>query len=77
MCRVPTVSPRSHPESLLAKFLLCVEIRLYTNKMWFVVMNNIFPIGITIHERFDLKVRSGVGAGGVRGGGRAACRWRW
>ena len=31
--------------------------------MWFVVMNNIFPIGITIHERFDLKVWTvGVGA---------------
>jgi hypothetical protein len=27
--------------------------------MWFVVMNNIFPVGtgITIHERYDLKVR--------------------
>ena len=47
---------RSHPSSLLVKFLLCVEIRLYTKKLWFVVMNNIFPLGVTIHERYDLKV---------------------
>lgn len=47
----------THRGTFLIRFLMCVEIKLYTNRMWFVVMNNIFPVGtgITIHERYDLK----------------------
>ena len=50
---------RSHPDSLLCKFLLCVKLQLYTHDMYFVVMENVFPHGVVIHERYDLKVRPG------------------
>lgn len=43
-----------HPDSLLIRFLLCVEITLYGNTMWYVVMNNIFPQQ-PVSERYDLK----------------------
>ncbi len=46
----------SHPKSLLCKFLLCVKVQLYTHVMYFVVMEHVFPHGVTIHERYDLKV---------------------
>jgi hypothetical protein len=57
----------SNAGTFITRFLLCVEIRLYTSTMWFVVMNNVFEVAMStgkdIHERYDLKV-CGCGSGG-------------
>ena len=55
---------RLHPSSLLCKFLLCVKLQLYSHVMYFVVMENLFPQGVEIHERYDLKARLACAAGG-------------
>jgi len=67
---------RDNPESLIIKFLACMSLRLYSQTMYFVVMENIFPTRATIHERFDLK-GSWVGRSASKGtpGTLAYCRF--
>ena len=49
---------RRHPETLIAKFFGCTKLKLYTQDLYFVVMENVFRRCKTdLHERYDLKVR--------------------
>lgn len=43
---------RANPESLIIRFYACMSLKLYSTTLFFVVMENIFPIGVTVHERF-------------------------
>lgn len=67
---------REHRETLIIKFYACMSLRLYSQTMFFVVMENIFPTRATIHERFDLK-GSWVGRSAGKGtpGTLAYCRY--
>lgn len=51
-----TCAPSTHPNSLLCKFLLCIKMTMYHKDIVFVVMNNVFPPQVPIHERYDMKV---------------------
>ena len=44
-----------HPQSLIVKFYACMGLQLYKQRLYFVVMENLFPLGLQIQERFDLK----------------------
>ena len=45
-----------YPESLLAKFFSCTKLTLYTQTLYFVVMENVFRRCTgDLHERYDLK----------------------
>jgi hypothetical protein len=67
---------RKNRDSLIIKFYACMSLRLYSQTLYFVVMENIFPTRATIHERFDLK-GSWVGRSAGKGvpGTIAYCRY--
>jgi len=67
---------RRNRDTLIIKFYACMSLRLYSQTMYFVVMENIFPTRATIHERFDLK-GSWVGRSASKGapGTLAYCRY--
>jgi hypothetical protein len=43
---------RANRDTLIIRFYACMSLRLYTQTLYFVVMENIFPTKATIHERF-------------------------
>lgn len=45
----------NHPESFLVRFLGLHEISMYGNSFTFVIMKNVFPPGIRLNERYDIK----------------------
>ena len=45
----------NNPQSLLVRFLGLHSIRMYGNEFTFVVMKNIFPPGIQLNEKYDIK----------------------
>jgi len=47
---------QAHRETMLSKYFSCTKMRLYTQTLYFVVMENVFRrCKDEIHERYDLK----------------------
>ena len=51
-----------NPNSLLTRFVGLHRVKTAFNpkRIYFVVMGNIFPMNVDIHEIYDLKVKNGL-----------------